>query len=64
VELDVYNILGQSIRKLVIKECAAGRHTVNWNGRDDNGAEVIGGVYWYRIQTDDFAATGKMILIR
>jgi len=64
VELDVYNIMGQSIRKLVAKEYIAGRHTAVWDGKDDNGLAVTGGVYLYRIQTDDLTATRKMILIR
>jgi CubicO group peptidase (beta-lactamase class C family) len=64
VEITVYNMLGQSICKLLAEEYVAGIHSVIWDGRDDLGIEVSSGIYFYSIQADDFSASRKMILIR
>jgi hypothetical protein len=41
-----------------------GSHTVAWNGTDDRGRAVSSGVYFYRIETEGFAATRKMMLVK
>jgi flagellar hook assembly protein FlgD len=42
----------------------AGRQLVEWDGKDESGEEVASGVYFYRLQTQDFTQTKKMVLIR
>ncbi len=64
VTIDIYNLLGERVRMLVSRTMPPGRHAVVWDGRDDNGGEVSSGVYFYRIQADDFSATKKMLLMR
>ena len=64
VELSVYNVLGQKVVTLVGGEMEAGPHQVTWDGTDANGDEVASGIYLYRIDTEAFAATRKMALMR
>ena len=64
VELAVFDILGRKVRKLVNQEKAAGSYTVRWDGRNDVGEAVAGGVYLYRITAGDFTAVRKMLLVR
>ncbi|MBN1212068.1 MAG: T9SS type A sorting domain-containing protein [candidate division Zixibacteria bacterium] len=64
VELNVYNIRGQKVRTLVNQTMSAGRYTAVWHGVNDDGRSVASGVYFYRIRTDDFVATKKMILMK
>ncbi len=64
VTIDVYNLLGETIRTLVSQTMPPGRHAVIWDGRDDDGGEVSSGVYFYRLRADDFSATRKMLLVR
>jgi hypothetical protein len=64
VSLSVYNLLGQQIRTLVNSNLEAGRHVAHWDGKNDNGAAVPSGVYFYRIYTPEFAQTNKMVLVR
>jgi flagellar hook assembly protein FlgD len=54
VELSVFNTLGQRVRTLVQQHQDAGLQTVTWNGTDDNGQNVSGGLYFFKI-----IATGK-----
>jgi len=64
VSLKIYNIRGELVRTLVNEAKEAGYHSVIWDGRNQNGEEVASGVYFYRMVTDDFTATKKMIMLK
>ncbi|MCH7496051.1 MAG: T9SS type A sorting domain-containing protein, partial [Candidatus Marinimicrobia bacterium] len=64
VRIVVYNLLGNEIATIVNAQQAAGYHNVEWNGRSDSGQLVSTGVYFYRINADDFTAIRKMILMK
>lgn len=64
VTLKIYNIQGQLVRTLVSEEKEAGYHDVLWDGRNDANYEVSTGIYLYRLASQSFSATRKMILIK
>lgn len=64
VSLEVFNILGQQVRSLLDQEMPAGFHRVVFNGRNASGDELSTGVYLYRLKTDDYVASRKMILMK
>ncbi len=64
VELVVYNQVGQKIRTLVEGKRAAGRYVVKWDGRDDSGRIVPGGIYVCKMVAGDFRAHTKMLFLR
>jgi hypothetical protein len=64
VELTVFNIKGQLVRKLVFKEMEAGSYFVTWDGRDDSSKTVASGIYFYRMQAGEFDSVKKMILLK
>ncbi len=64
VNLDVFNLLGQKVRTLVNDQLRAGFQRVEWDGKDDNGAEVASGVYLYRIKAGTFVESKKMMLLK
>jgi hypothetical protein len=64
VNLKIYNLLGQEVITLVDGERGPGHHTVEWDGHDSNTLEVASGIYFYRLKTEDFSATRKMVLIK
>lgn len=64
ISLRIYNLLGQEVRTLVDGEMKPGRYTVTWDGRDDFGREVSGGVYFYRLHTSRFSQTRRMVLLK
>jgi hypothetical protein len=63
VSIRVYNAMGQLVRTLVNERREPGRYTVHWNGLNDSGRKVSTGVYFYRMQARNFAATKKMLLL-
>jgi hypothetical protein len=64
VSLVIYDVRGARVRTLVDGEKASGRYAVDWDGRNDSGAPVSSGVYFYRMTSDRFADTRKMLLIK
>lgn len=64
VSLELFNILGQKVIDLVDTELPAGEHRVIWMGTNDAGKKVASGVYLYRLRTDDYTASRKMILLK
>lgn len=57
VEISVYNILGNKVATLVNEFKPAGNYTV-----DFNASKLSSGVYFYKIITNGFVQTKKMIL--
>jgi hypothetical protein len=64
VTLDVYNVLGQRIDRLVDRRQVAGDYTIAWDGKTDTGVDAASGIYFYRLHTGDFTKTRKMVLIK
>lgn len=64
VRLDVFNAIGQHIRTLVNRTIQAGTHQVTWDGRDDSGREVAGGLYLYRLRTERSVMTKQLLLLK
>jgi hypothetical protein len=64
VTIQVFNILGQQVRTLVDGKKKAGQHTIQWDGNSRYGESLGSGMYFYRIETDEFTETRKMVLVR
>lgn len=64
VSLKIYNLLGQSVRTLVDEKQFEGRHSIQWNGKDQKGIDVASSLYFYKLETKDFVKVRKMLLIR
>jgi len=64
VTIQIYNILGQQVRTLVDDIIEAGYHSVHWNGLDRYESQVGSGVYYYRIITNSFTQTKKMVFLK
>lgn len=59
VSLTVYNIIGQEVASLINGQMNAGLHVVTFNA-----AKLASGIYFYRLQTSDFVAIKKMVLLK
>ena len=64
VRLEVFDLLGQHVRTLVDGWRAAGLHEVLWNGRNEMGAKVGSGLYFYRLRAGNFVQTRRMLLLK
>jgi hypothetical protein len=61
VKLIIYNLIGQEIKTLANHVMTAGTHNVSWNWRDE---KTVNGVYLYKLETEQFAITHKMTLVK
>jgi len=59
VKLTVFDMLGREIETLVNENLNAGTYNVDWNA-----ARYSSGVYFYKLQADEFAEIKKMILVK
>ena len=64
VDLNIYNMLGQSVRVLVDENLPAGEHQALWNGTDQQGRNLASGVYFYRLEVGGMHEVRRMVLLR
>lgn len=64
VKLAIYNVKGERVRLLVDGFLQAGRKAARWDGKDDLGRTTASGVYFYRIETEAFVESKKMVLLK
>jgi hypothetical protein len=64
LSITIYNTLGQTIRNLLNENFSAGQFQTVWDGRNDAGMLIATGVYFYRLETENFSQTRKLLLMR
>lgn len=64
VRVSVYDVLGRTVRTLADGPVSQGSHSVPWDGLDDAGRPVVGGVYAYEVQADGLRSVRKMIHLK
>jgi hypothetical protein len=50
--LEIYDVSGALVRRLVNERLEVGGHEVAWDGRDEAGRSVSAGVYFYRLRVN------------
>ena len=64
VALEVYDLGGRVVRRLVDGGRAAGTFTVTWDGRDDRGRQAPSGVYFARLSAAGAESVLKLVLAK
>ena len=63
--LQIFDLKGQLVKTLVRQQTLpAGQYEISWNGLNEQGAPMATGVYFYRLQADDFTDTRRMVLVK
>ena len=60
-ELAVFDLSGRRVRMLARGVSGAGEHRVAWDGRDEQGRVLPGGLYWVRLTAPGIVATQKVV---
>lgn len=63
VSLRIFDPTGRLVRTLLDWEYPAGSHDVTWDGRNDHGVRVPGGVYLCRLIVNQAVATQRVALM-
>lgn len=62
--LKVYDSLGRLVKTIEEGIKPAGRYEVSFNARSYGGSDLSSGMYFYRLQSDKFNFTKKMLMIK
>jgi len=63
VQITVFNLLGQKINTLFQGIQNPGAYRIIWDGKDESGRTVPGGIYFFQMTAGSFSQTKKMILL-
>ncbi|MBD3169060.1 MAG: S8 family serine peptidase [candidate division Zixibacteria bacterium] len=64
VRLSIFNILGQEITTLVDGFQTAGYYEIKWDGKNNSGQKVASGLYFYKLESGEYKAVKKMLLMK
>jgi flagellar hook assembly protein FlgD len=64
VRLTIHDAKGRRVRTLVQYEVAAGVRDVSWDLRDEQGAPVEPGIYFWRLEVAGASRAAKAAVVR
>jgi hypothetical protein len=64
IHAGIYDAAGRRIFNLCDAVLDAGRHRLLWEGRDNQGRPVGGGVFWVRVSSAARAEAARILVIR
>lgn len=64
VSVRIYDAAGRLVSTLVDGKETAGRHVVEWGGRDDRGYRVAAGVYFCKMSVGGTESVRKLVVVR
>jgi len=62
--VDIVDVRGRHVRRVVQANLAAGSHDLTWDGADDRGRATASGVYFARLHVGDESRLSKLMLVR
>jgi hypothetical protein len=65
VRLEVFDVAGRRVRDVVSAGVLpAGRHVLAWDGRNQAGARIAGGIYFARLRAGATVLTRRCVFLR
>jgi flagellar hook assembly protein FlgD len=64
VKVEICNVLGRKVKTLVNEKMEAGFYIVYWDGINEQGENVVSGIYFYSLTTNKGKLTRKMVVVR
>ncbi|MFC1572696.1 FlgD immunoglobulin-like domain containing protein [Candidatus Eisenbacteria bacterium] len=64
VLLRVHDILGREVARLADGWHQAGRHELNWDGRNQQGERLAAGAYWIHVQSGAAKESDEIVILR
>ncbi|NQV19433.1 MAG: T9SS type A sorting domain-containing protein [Armatimonadetes bacterium] len=62
-EIIIYNLKGQKVKQLLSDQLPSGKHSVVWDGTDDNNKLVTSGIYFYKLNVNGKTEAVKKCLL-
>jgi hypothetical protein len=64
VRVNIYDVRGALVRRLLDRTLVSGEHRVKWDGTNDAGLRVASGTYFYRITAASATSEGKLMILK
>ncbi len=64
VEINIYNLSGQLVRRLYRQDTKPGYHQIAWDGCSDEGVRLPSGIYYAVMQTEGLRQSIKCVMIK
>jgi hypothetical protein len=64
VSLTIYDIRGRQVRTLINEYQKSGSNEIQWDGRDNKGASIASGTYFYQLSIDGKSQSKKMLVLK
>ncbi len=64
VNLSIYDLNGNIVKKLANEKLQKGYYQYQWDATDISGNKVSSGIYFYKLSTDNWSQTKKMVLLQ
>jgi hypothetical protein len=64
VRIGIYDIRGRLIKELRVANIQGGDKKAAWDATDNDGRSVSSGIYFVRVETDNYSSTIKLLYLR
>ena len=64
IKLEIYDVMGKLVSKLINTTLSAGTHFIEWNGKNQQNHNVGSGLYIAKLSDDESTQQIKMLLLR
>jgi ligand-binding sensor domain-containing protein len=63
-KIGIYNLKGQLVKSYPKARYPGGIHQISWDGKSDQGVPCSSGIYFVRVQSDNYSLNHKMTLMK
>ena len=63
-KLQIFDLKGQLVRTLADGWHFHGKHTIEWDGTDNNGSRLASGTYIYRLSSTEVSLSKRITLLK
>ncbi len=64
VNLNIYDSMGRLVTTLAAQKLRAGEHRFIWDGKDNQGNLLASGLYFCRLQSENYSGIRKLMMIK
>lgn len=64
IRIIVYDLMGNEIKNIIDDYHQKGQYKLQWNGIDNLGHLVSGGIYFYKLQSGNYTQARKMLFLK
>jgi len=63
VQLEIYDLLGRTVKSLLSEIKSAGEYSLSWDGKNDQGELVASGIYYYTVKVENETLYSKRMIL-